>query len=231
MSMYQIEPSHSNEILLSDTSYQIEPNAFLDIIEELERKPLENNKYRLKSGEGRSQAFGLVNRRCLPADYSRQCWMTAKLYHHILEFAEKYVDISYNAITLNQNYKCEPHYDKGNDGDSYLIAFGNFTGGDLKIMEGDLSGNHNIKYNPIKANFSKIKHCVEPFEGNRYSLVFYTLKKYRRDVEVPPPSVKYENKQYVFYRGDKVVNKKNPLPHPLRKKKANPDSKPQQESL
>ena len=89
----------------------------------------------------------------------------------------------------------------------------------------------NFIYNPIKANFSKIKHCVEPFEGNRYSLVFYTLKKYRRDVEVPPPSIKYENKQYVFYRGDKVVNKKNPLPHPLRKKKANPDSKPQQESL
>jgi hypothetical protein len=67
----------------------IPEDAFVEIIKELERQPLAINEYRLKSGSGRSQAFGIVNRRNLPPDYSRNCWCRPYLYHLLLEFGKQ----------------------------------------------------------------------------------------------------------------------------------------------
>lgn len=190
----------------SDSNLRVIPSeAFNDILQELERKPLSVNKYRNKAGEGRSQAYGLVNRRSVPIDYSRQNWIRPKLYYHLVKFAEKYVDISYTSITVNQNYQAMKHRDKGNEGVSYLVAFGNYTGGDLKIWEGDLSGNHNIRHRPIVAEFNKIYHSVEPFQGNRYSLVFYSLKKDKIPQDLPTQQVIFEDGKYFFKRGDKIM--------------------------
>lgn len=183
---------------------------FAAIIAELERRPLEQNNYRKKTGSGKSQAFGLVNRRCLPPDYSRNNWKRAYLYKLLLDYADKYVKIPYNSITLNQDYRAGKHYDRHNRGDSYLVAFGSYTGGDLLIHEGDLSGNHNIYCKPIVADFSKMLHSVEHFTGHRYSLVYYQLDT---DLTFPPPSVKLEDGKYYFYRGDQKITKG--LPHPL----------------
>lgn len=197
---------------------EIPQEAFAEILQELEQKPLHNNKYRGSAGEGKSQAFLVVNRRCLPPDYSRQCWMRPKLLYLLKEFADKYVDISYNAITVNQSYAATPHYDKHNLGESFLVAFGDYTGGQLKIHEGELSGLHNIRHKPIKADFSKILHSVVPFEGQRYSLVFYNFWTPRLSI-LPPWSVRKEGEKYFFYRGDEKITTKNGLPHPLRGKK------------
>lgn len=196
----------------------IPPEAFQEILEELETHPLQTNEYRNKAGSGRSQTFGIVGRRSLPPDYSRQNWLRPKLYHHLLEFAQKYVDLSWNAITVNQNYQADKHYDKNNKGDSFLVAFGDFTGGRLQIHEGPLSGAHDIRHNPIKADFSKILHSVEGFEGNRYSLVFYWFEN-SRSVPLPSNSVKKEGDKYFFYRGEEKITRKNGLPHPLRNRK------------
>jgi hypothetical protein len=195
---------------------------FKDILEELESRPLPNNRYRKHVGEGRSQTFGVVHRRNLLPDYSRLCWLRPKLYKHLIDFADKHVDISYNAITVNQNYKSIPHYDKHNLGNSYLVAFGDFTDGDLKIHGGDLSGNHNIRYNPIKADFSKFLHSTDDWTGNRYSLVFYQFYLPNRPVSLPSPSVKLEDNVYKFYRGEEYIDKKVGLPHNLKgRKKSN----------
>lgn len=195
-------------------------NDFEPIIQELLRKPLEQNKYRLKAGNGRSQTFGMVNRRCLAPDFSRQCWKRPLLYKLLLDFAEKHVTarIPWNAITLNQNYCAQPHRDKGNTGLSYLVAFGSYTGGKLKMHEGPLEGLHDISGNPIIANFSDTTHSVEPFEGNRYSLVFYTLDIFKRFKysDVPKPCVKEVNGKWVFFRGDEAIT--DGLPHPLKGK-------------
>jgi hypothetical protein len=191
----------------------IPPEAFTEIVKELERQPLEKNNYRPKVAKGMSQAFGIINRRCLPPDYSRFCWTRPLLYKHILDFATKYVDLSYNAITLNQDYQAQPHRDKGNKGLSYLVAFGDYTGGELNILEGDLSGNHNIRHKPIITDFSKVLHSVCNYTGHRYSLVFYTLKK---EVNLPPPSIRFEDNNYYFYRGEEKILKKTGLPHPRR---------------
>ena len=198
----------------------IPPDAFQEILEELERRPLQTNKYRITAGDGKSQSFGIVNRRCLPVDYSRQNWLRPKLLFHLQEFAKKYVDLSWTSITVNQNYQSAPHRDKGNLGSSYLVAFGDFQGGELQIHEGDLSGCHNIKYRPIKTDFSKVLHSVKDFTGNRYSLVFYTLKPTKMpDTPLPKGEAVLIDGNYVFKRGDKIINPKEGLEHPLRGRK------------
>ena len=191
---------------------EIPESAYKDIQQELERQPLPINKYRKKVGLGRSNTLGVVNRRCLPADYSRLCWMRPYLYKLLLDFGAKYVSFPYTSITINENYTAGKHRDKGNKGLSFLTAFGDYQGGDLKIYEGDLSGNHNIQFKSITTDFGANYHSVEPWTGNRYSLVYYNLK---RMPELPAPSVRLENNKYVFYRGDAPVTRKEPLPHPL----------------
>ena len=203
---------------MNSPSIFIPPSAFSEIVEELKKQPIPMNEYRNKAGSGRSQAFLVVGRRSLNPDYSRLCWNRPFLTKLLMDFGEKYVDISWNAITLNQGYKAAPHYDKSNIGDSFLVAFGSFTGGNLKIHEGDLSGTHDICYKPIITDFSKVLHSVEDFEGDRYSLVYYYFQN-KRSVPLPPPSVRQEDGKWYFYRGDEKITKDKGLPHPLRNRK------------
>lgn len=192
---------------------------FLDIYNELKAKPLDVNKYRDTAGIGRSQTFGVVNKRCLPPDASRQNWLRPKLYAHLLEFAEKHVPIAWNAVTVNQNYQAGPHKDKHNRGPSFLVAFGDFIGGELEFHEGPRLGLHDIRHKPIIENFSAYTHSVRPFQGERFSLVFYSFWTPRLP-DLPTFSVRQEDGDYYFYRGDEKITKKNGLPHPLRGPKA-----------
>ena len=190
--------------------------AFYKIQKELERQPLPVNHYRDKAGVGRSQAFGVVNRRSCPPDYSRHCWLRPYLYSLLLDFGNNFVskDLSWNAITVNQNYAAGAHRDKGNVGNSFLTAFGDYTGGELNLLEGDLSGCYNIRGIPVILDFKKTLHSVSPFIGNRYSLVYYWCNT--RGIPLPEPSVREENGGYYFFRGDQKITKKTGLPHPLR---------------
>jgi len=191
----------------------ISASEFADIISELKRQPLSVNAYRNKAGSGRSQAFGVVGRRSLPPDYSRLCWLRPYLYKLLLEFATKHVKIPFTSITVNQNYAAAPHKDKGNVGDSFLVAFGDYQGGDLELLEGNMKGIHDIRYKPLITDFSKVLHSVKGFTGDRYSLVFYTAKK---SEGLPLPSVELLEGKYVFKRGGEVVKG---LPHPLKGRK------------
>ena len=196
----------------------IPPEAFDAIIQELERQPLQTNAYRKKSGSGQSQAFGLVNRRCLPPDYSRLCWMRPKLYKLLLNFADKYVNIPYTSITVNQNYQADRHKDKGNIGKSFLIGFGSYEGGHLIMEEPEGDREYDIKYKAVIADFSQIYHKVTSFTGNRYSLVFYTLDPKGKDLsDIPNGSVVEIHNKCIFKRGNELITKG--LDHPLRKKK------------
>jgi hypothetical protein len=179
-----------------------------EIQKELERLPIPINKYRPTSGEGRSQAFGIVNRRCLPPDYSRNCWTRPYLYKLLLDYGKEHVKIPFTSITVNQNYQATAHRDKGNVGESYLVGFGDYKGGELEIHEGPLTGLHDVR-TPIVADFTKVLHSVRVFEGSRYSLVYYTCKK---SDGLPEASVEFIDGKWVFKR-DGIVCKG--LPHPL----------------
>jgi len=42
-------------------------------------------------------------------------------------------DFVYNAIQLNANVICNPHYDRNNKGLSYALALGDFKGGGIEM--------------------------------------------------------------------------------------------------
>ena len=199
----------------------IPKEAFDAIYQELKRKPLDRNDYRNKSGAGISQSFGVVNKRSMPPDYSRQSWLRPYLHKLLWDFGQQYVDISFNSVTVNMNYRADKHYDKNNIGDSFLVAFGDYHKGRLLIHEGDLSGAHDICYKPIKTDFSKVLHSVEEWDGERFSLVYYMFARKGIIPQLPPCSVKEEHGEYFLYRGDQKITKKTGLPHPLRGKKKN----------
>ena len=182
--------------------------SLAEIQKELERLPIPINKYRPSSGEGRSQAFGIVNRRCLPPDYSRNCWTRSYLYKLLLDYGREHVPFAFTSITVNQNYQAGPHRDKGNVGQSYLVSFGDYTGGALEIHEGPQMGLHDVRQ-PIIADFTKILHSVKEFQGTRFSLVYYTAKK---SEGLPGASVEFQDGRWVFLRGGVVCKS---LPHPL----------------
>ena len=186
---------------------------FADILKELERVPISVNKYRNVAGDGRSQAFGVVGRRGLPCDYSRQCWLRPYLYKLLLEFGSKHITHPYTSITVNQNFRAAPHRDKGNISVSTVVAFGEYEGGQLEIFEGEKKGVWDVKHQPVITDFSKALHSVRDFTGNRYSLVYYTAKK---SEELPLPSVRDVNGKLAFFRGEEQVKG---LPHPLKGRK------------
>ena len=192
---------------------EIPEAAFQDILNELKRRPLETNHYRDICGIGKSQAFGVVNKRCRPPDYSRQNWLRPYLYKLLLDFGARFCPIPFNAITVNQNYRAAPHYDKHNSGVSMVVAFGDYTGGELELLEGERKGVYNVRHRPIVDNFSTVLHAVREFQGERYSLVFYTFEHPAWKVELPPPSVREVGGKWVFFRGEE---KCSGLPHPLR---------------
>lgn len=196
----------------------IEPEAFQEILQELQRQPLEINEYRVKVGSGRSQTFGVVNRRSMPPDYSRQNWKRPYLYKLLLDFGKKYVDISFTSITVNDNFRAGPHRDRGNVGDSYLVAFGDYSGGELVLHEGPLAGELDIRHNPLVTDFSVTLHSVKPFFGERYSLVYYTFKEIPKwgKLCLPPASVREEEGNYYFYRGDVKITRETRIDHPLK---------------
>jgi hypothetical protein len=83
---------------------------------------------------------------------------------------------NYTNITVNKNLVCKKHTDGGNTGRSYIISFGNFTGGRLIIEK---KGGGDPRPMDIFRKFvgfegSLQPHETESFEGERYSAVFYT---------------------------------------------------------
>jgi hypothetical protein len=94
-----------------------------------------------------------------------------KVLYELLQNLIKKYDLSstYTTIQVNKNVMCNPHIDKNNVGPSYGIALGDFTGGNL-VVEG--------KEYCIKNKFKKFNgtkgHWITPFQGTRYSIIYFT---------------------------------------------------------
>jgi hypothetical protein len=77
---------------------------------------------------------------------------------------------NYNAVHLNNNVTCPPHYDNKNVGNSILISFGDYTGGNI-VIEGIM---YDAYLTPIMFNGSQLKHWnTNDLQGDKYSLVFF----------------------------------------------------------
>jgi hypothetical protein len=200
--------------------------AFEDIEAHLRKKPITLNHYRTKVGDGRSQAWGLVRKRSLAPNLSRQSWVDAKLHHLLMTFAEKYVPVSFTSVQVNDSYSCNPHKDINNTGLSYIVGFGDYTGGLLKLHLEPTPVEIDIRV-PHLFNGSEILHSTTPFEGKRYSLVFHTIVAPERFPLVVSLSqfkaVEKEGKWVIEYTDESglvsYLTGKNGLPHPLRGRK------------
>jgi hypothetical protein len=192
----------------------VQKNILQEIQIELKRRPLEINKYR-NSGIGRSVAFGIVSKRCMPPDLSRANWMRPYLAFLLERYGKTLIDFEFTSITVNQNYKSTPHRDKGNEGQTYIIAFGNFSGGELCVED---MPDQDIK-NGFIFNGATQLHSTMPWIGERFSLVFYKAKRspLTSYIAMPIPTVLKGNQTYqlhgfgIYKDNQRILN----LPHPL----------------
>lgn len=101
--------------------------------------------------------------------------------------------LPFTTISLNKNYAGRLHRDGGNIGPSIGVAAGPYTGGGLRFWAGDSrkgtrSDPELVRKEPsLLLNIKKgvvfdgnCAHEVEPFTGERYSLIFFTVKKYKK---------------------------------------------------
>jgi hypothetical protein len=159
--------------------------------------------------------------------------MDARLHHLLMKFALVHVPIPFTSVQVNDSYLCAAHKDKHNSGDSYIVGFGPYTGGEL-VLKNPTDTEYNIRHRPILFNGSQIEHFTKQFTGRRWTIVYHTL--------VSPPKFPMVNKLEDFEAcvidGSWVIawrreghpvtylSKKNGLPHPLKGRKKKPEPEP-----
>jgi len=101
-------------------------------------------------------------------------------------------DFGFTGININHNYAGRRHRDNGNEGPSAIKALGAFTGGKLNYFPKDFKrparGDVDLldPKESIALDISKKMtffcgnnaHGVQPFQGDRFSLVFFTTSKF-----------------------------------------------------
>jgi len=126
----------------------------------------------------------------------------------------------FSTICINRNYAAKRHRDRNNMGMSIVRAFGNFTGGRLRYWPDDpgasmapdpetLDAKNGVplivKGRSVVVDSTKA-HEVEPFSGNRYSLVYFTIPNFQKcsqeardflckECEVPLPKNPVEDQE------------------------------------
>lgn len=86
-------------------------------------------------------------------------------------------------VQMNKNFPCPPHKDSTNISESVLCCFGSFTGGETCVEYPVGTIKYNARDKPLKFNGAKYTHWVEPFEGLRYSLVFFSNTSVRKAID------------------------------------------------
>lgn len=104
-----------------------------------------------------------------------------ELFAALVRFANLVVpkDWTYQSITLNHGVQAKKHIDIQNNGDSVIVGIGDYTGGSLNVY--DISGvefvAHDIHDKPLMFNGAIYPHETQPFEGERYTMIFFKQKR------------------------------------------------------
>ena len=80
-----------------------------------------------------------------------------------------------STVAVNCNAQFIPHRDSGAGAgqlQSMIVGLGDYIGGEL-VVESEL---HDIRYKPIEFNGWLQRHWTLPFQGERFSLVWFTPK-------------------------------------------------------
>ena len=134
------------------------------------------NRERGNSGTGRSICFGLVGKRCAPIGTSRATAKRPGVWEELQKISTSLpVPEGWTSCVVNMDYSCLPHFDSGNVGNSCIVSFGSYTGGELVL---DLSGGKmevNTYLKPVVGDFSKTRHWTKPLSGLKFSLVYFKI--------------------------------------------------------
>ena len=104
-----------------------------------------------------------------------------KKYQKIYELAKELAknnDVEYTSIQFNKNYQCKKHIDGRNIGESTIIGLGNYTGGELLVYydgPDEPPTKIDIKGKFFKFNGSEYYHETAEFQGERHTIVFYSI--------------------------------------------------------
>ena len=98
-----------------------------------------------------------------------------KFYFHELEKILMPNRPPSSTVAVNCNAQFIPHRDSGAGAgqlQSMIVGLGDYIGGEL-VVESEL---HDIRYKPIEFNGWLQRHWTLPFQGERFSLVWFTPK-------------------------------------------------------
>lgn len=90
--------------------------------------------------------------------------------------------MEWDSIQVNQDCVCDKHKDKHNTGDSYLVSFGSYTGGELVVEEEVFDTNKK----PIVFNGAEREHWNNPLDENsqKWTIVLFRTsipKKFEKE--------------------------------------------------
>jgi hypothetical protein len=148
----------------------LDPEVFKNLTNLINLRSIQVNRYRHNSGLGRSQCFGIVKQRNGCYSGSRLNFERMDIYQELQIIGKKILppDFQYTSIQINQNYTTSRHKDVGNRGESAIVGFGDYAGGELKIE----NTNVDIKYDLVSHT------------GERYSLVFHRPKPIFKEIPI-----------------------------------------------
>lgn len=105
-------------------------------------------------------------------------------------------DFKFTGVQLNRNYRILPHKDTANIGESVLISCGDYKGGRTIVEINGVPRYYDSRERPVKFDGSQYRHWVEPFEGTRYSCVFFNDNKAKRGLHVKFLEPIHENEDH-----------------------------------
>ena len=90
----------------------------------------------------------------------------------------------WTTIVINWNTRSRKHVDGKNDGSSFILSLGNHTGGGLRLYESTDYPDKPTKILTIHGRFTefngRIPHDNAPYEGERFSIIFFVHRAFRR---------------------------------------------------
>tara|TARA_Y100001938_G_C7999538_1_gene383929 strand:+ start:414 stop:947 length:534 start_codon:yes stop_codon:yes gene_type:complete len=161
-----------------------EERTLLEILDEVEFP--KNSKYVFtKMGdEAKSMLFGITFNRMYKTSPELKKFQLTKgsikypeLYNRLKEII-KIVnpDFDYNGITINKNCEAKPHKDGNNMGNGIIVGVGDYTGGDLCVLDEESKTIYvnDLKYNFLEFNGGKHLHWNTPIlSGTKYTIIWF----------------------------------------------------------
>jgi hypothetical protein len=125
---------------------------------------------------GRTMTFGFGDTRKGIKEFKKNK-EHPELLRRLADFGNLCVPLGwdYNAITLNEGVKAKKHKDSKNLGPSVIIGIGDFTGGEIRVWDKDDKNpkDYNLHDHPVMFNGGLLFHETQPFDGERYTIIFY----------------------------------------------------------